>query len=573
MDVRCGSCNKLFRVADERIAGKGIKFKCSKCGEIVTISKEDFDIHQEREAAKAELAAQAASPPQTAPPVQPAAPQAPQLTSSILEDLPSAPPQPPAMAAASAQPSEPEVKPPAAMVDFDFSEPHAAAQHPEGAFAPPDFSFDMAGDSDMHLEPEQGDAHEPQPDFSAFAEQNAPEPEPDLDLSAALTIPEPKAASAQRPAPQASPGPGSASPEFEAELDLAAALSLPPEREPRPSPAAAQTPKTVPTPPVFSPPEVRGPSVTGDLSEPEPEESMDLGKALAMPRDAEPETEPEQEPEPQVKSAPKPVKDRPVAEIAERQETVTPPLMKAASAAPNNALWIVIAGIAAAVVLAAAGFIAYTQLFEKADIPGKKEAVVARQAPKPAPQQYAAVIATEGLALVNATGSTDPATGDIVLTGTIQNTTDKPKSGWYLVAKVLDAKDTVVSEVRMANGQQLYSVRDYEILTRRGKNSNELKTKILQARNVSLQPNGTVPFELRVIDPPANCVNFTPVLQPLDQNRFDDLAKEFHALYVELGKRTEKMKASIRANDLSKAAVSYGQVLAVCASCHRKFRD
>jgi len=51
------------------------------------------------------------------------------------------------------------------------------------------------------------------------------------------------------------------------------------------------------------------------------------------------------------------------------------------------------------------------------------------------------------------------------------------------------------------------------------------------------------------------------------------LAKEFHALYGELGKRTEKMKASIRANDLSKAAVSYGQVLSVCATCHKRFRD
>ena len=50
-------------------------------------------------------------------------------------------------------------------------------------------------------------------------------------------------------------------------------------------------------------------------------------------------------------------------------------------------------------------------------------------------------------------------------------------------------------------------------------------------------------------------------------------AKEFHALYVELGKRTEKMKAAIRSNDLSKAAASYGQVLAVCAACHKKFRD
>lgn len=50
-------------------------------------------------------------------------------------------------------------------------------------------------------------------------------------------------------------------------------------------------------------------------------------------------------------------------------------------------------------------------------------------------------------------------------------------------------------------------------------------------------------------------------------------SKEYHALYVELGKRTEKMRASIRENDLSKAAVSYGQILSVCASCHKIFRD
>jgi len=50
-------------------------------------------------------------------------------------------------------------------------------------------------------------------------------------------------------------------------------------------------------------------------------------------------------------------------------------------------------------------------------------------------------------------------------------------------------------------------------------------------------------------------------------------AKEFHALYIDLGKRTENMNAAIRSNDLSKAAISYGQVLSVCATCHKKFRD
>ena len=49
--------------------------------------------------------------------------------------------------------------------------------------------------------------------------------------------------------------------------------------------------------------------------------------------------------------------------------------------------------------------------------------------------------------------------------------------------------------------------------------------------------------------------------------------KEFHGLYMELGKRTEKLKAAIQADDLPKAAVAYGRVLEICAACHKKFRD
>ena len=44
MDIRCPSCSKLFRVADEKISGKGIRFKCSKCAEVITITKDDFEM-------------------------------------------------------------------------------------------------------------------------------------------------------------------------------------------------------------------------------------------------------------------------------------------------------------------------------------------------------------------------------------------------------------------------------------------------------------------------------------------------------------------------------------------------
>jgi len=49
--------------------------------------------------------------------------------------------------------------------------------------------------------------------------------------------------------------------------------------------------------------------------------------------------------------------------------------------------------------------------------------------------------------------------------------------------------------------------------------------------------------------------------------------KEFHRLYVELGKRTGNLKAAIKADDLPKSAVAYGRILEICAACHRKFRD
>jgi hypothetical protein len=43
MEVRCGSCNKLFRIADEKISGSGIKFSCSKCRGTVKITREEFE--------------------------------------------------------------------------------------------------------------------------------------------------------------------------------------------------------------------------------------------------------------------------------------------------------------------------------------------------------------------------------------------------------------------------------------------------------------------------------------------------------------------------------------------------
>lgn len=49
--------------------------------------------------------------------------------------------------------------------------------------------------------------------------------------------------------------------------------------------------------------------------------------------------------------------------------------------------------------------------------------------------------------------------------------------------------------------------------------------------------------------------------------------KEFHALHVEMGKRTQRLQATVTANQLPGAALAYGRVLEICATCHKLFRD
>ncbi len=42
MEFQCKSCNRIFRVPDNRVTASGIKFKCTKCGASVNITPEDI---------------------------------------------------------------------------------------------------------------------------------------------------------------------------------------------------------------------------------------------------------------------------------------------------------------------------------------------------------------------------------------------------------------------------------------------------------------------------------------------------------------------------------------------------
>jgi hypothetical protein len=141
-------------------------------------------------------------------------------------------------------------------------------------------------------------------------------------------------------------------------------------------------------------------------------------------------------------------------------------------------------------------------------------------------REYPWQISPDGLNVMNARGYIDPASGDLVVTGTVQNATDTQKPGWYLEIEVYDGAQSLLALVRMVNGVQIYSQRDYDILSRRGMNLDEVKTKLATAVRTAVIPGrGSVLFEARLLEPPAGIASFLPYLRAFDPTvAFGDIA-------------------------------------------------
>jgi len=523
MDIRCPSCSKLFRVADEKIAGKGIRFKCSKCAEIVTITKDDFEM--DLLAREAEPAAPAPQQPrEPASKHQPSATAAPSAKPTPQKSIPTHEPE-----AREYQPPQEQEQdlPPAALSDFDFSEPHAAAMaaaHPEEGFGGQDFSF--TGESDQDAAPEV------EISLEAAAEAEAALQFPDDLISeptrkpvfGTSTASEPAADDEPVPAPKpeaknkplVTPPSPKPAPEMRAdeELDLGAALAMPK------GPSAGMDLTEEDKDAVFAspPPVQKGPVITPELlaqmqrkalkspaakakEASHDDEDLDLGAALAMPRTG----------------------DTSGKEKTDAGTKTATAARDAGSTLSGKAPLIIVA-VALVLVAALAGlyFMGYMDF-----LLGRKGQTKQQQpASQPKAQTSRPAITPEGLSIVDPVAFVDPERGDLVITGKIQNTTDKPKHDWYLVAEVRDAKETVLTTVRMLNGTQLYSKADKDILVKRGGKLEELQKKMASIGDGAISPKGSMPFEIRVMNPPAGSARFLPALRSLDPAAQEEMKQE-----------------------------------------------
>jgi hypothetical protein len=108
------------------------------------------------------------------------------------------------------------------------------------------------------------------------------------------------------------------------------------------------------------------------------------------------------------------------------------------------------------------------------------------------------------------------ANGDLLISGVIENATVKEKTSWYVLAVVNDAQGSELTKIRILNGKQIYTRRDYDILAGRGVNVQELKTKSLEEKGIVIPPLGSAKFEARYLQPAPGIAGFQTQVLPVD---------------------------------------------------------
>ncbi len=464
MEIRCGSCKKLFRVSDDKITGKGIKFACTRCGDYVKITREAFENHilsQSAVTAFDMFEPQANSP----------APVIPGPEASKVEE-------------SAAKGFE------AALEETAFTEGPGAASAGLDLSTSTDRDFLQEREEPAPSEPspfeEQPPYLEPHPATeSESPPQSANEelrPEP---LTAPFFEDQSEPLQEMKPEPQAEPfeEPGHEAgsrpaPVLLQETEAQAQPEIQPEPLPKPMPAAQPEPalaaKQEPFPEPVPPP----------AAEPTP---------VREPRQTSAETTASVAP-PVTQAAPKKESVRPAAPASPMT------VIGAAQPEPPRSRSMAMITITTLIILGLAGFGAFRYL----------------QAPAPPAKVSApAMASTEGLHILNSSGAMQP-NGDLVISGAVLNTTDREQAAWYVVADVFDANGTVINKIKLLNGKQLYTRSDYDILAKRGENVQELKARTLQDKGVVIPPKGNVAFEMRYLQPPAGVASFNAALQPFD---------------------------------------------------------
>ncbi|HWR58190.1 MAG TPA: zinc-ribbon domain-containing protein [Thermodesulfovibrionales bacterium] len=133
-------------------------------------------------------------------------------------------------------------------------------------------------------------------------------------------------------------------------------------------------------------------------------------------------------------------------------------------------------------------------------------------------------MSSEGL-IVKAHDKSSNSDGDLVISGTVVNTTDKDKTGWIVIAELLDDSGIAFRKATLVNGIQAHTVSDLETLKNRGQSIHRPDPSEA-ANKMIIKPGDSVPFEIVFVDPPKEFKEYNLKLKNLDQDSIRELLSE-----------------------------------------------
>jgi len=485
MEVRCGGCNKLFRIPDEKITGKGIKFSCTRCHETVKVTREEFERYTLPKSSAAVLD-------RIEEKTKPAAVQAPTEEKAV-------PVEPDSVATA-----EDHIEPAAPVSQFEAQTQPAEEypQMPETTAVPEQKEFEH-GTSSVSAIPRE--------------EQSLPaaEREPSFEH---VTAPEPASEPVQPPEPSAS--------EFQPEQVQQAESSraeLTSEKESEPAIETKVKLERIEEKIISSEqkqesqPQQQEPVMVPEQS-PTAEPAPVLKPAVPEPIVEAPRQEKEQKPEPERQTRQAKASHgslvTPAIPKHEPAPYATSPTIRSVPVAPETPSRSVNRFLVYTVILVIIGMIGYGVYTYMGHKTQKREDLLKE------------LSSTEGLHISSASGNID-SNGDLLIKCVIENSLDRERPVWYVVVDIYSAQGSLLGRIRSINGKQMYTQRDYDILSKRGMNIQELKAKNLEDQGVTIPPKGSVTFELKYVQPLSGAASVTATVSPFDPIRmFKELAEE-----------------------------------------------
>jgi hypothetical protein len=142
-------------------------------------------------------------------------------------------------------------------------------------------------------------------------------------------------------------------------------------------------------------------------------------------------------------------------------------------------------------------------------------------------EAFQAAFSTDGLAApTNLKGEIDPTNQDLVITGIVENVTGQQKQYWHLLAEVYNAQNEVLIQARMANGKQLYTQRDFNVMAKRGMDIEAFRRSVAQTPQKPIPPRSSAGFEIRIVEPPVGIANFNVVVKPFEISLIEELREQ-----------------------------------------------